>query len=85
MYGFISQFYPLLDSIKHECKKTSYGKIEIIEIKSPAKKFSELRTLDNILIEIASHFYRLFNYSEDKFGIGRYICNSRRIFFLSRR
>ena len=110
MSGFISQFYPLLDSIKHERQKTSYGKIETIEIKSPAKKFSKLRTPDNILIEIlqvadndlnffvsdiqlsealgygkhiikyhsswgnsikiASHFYRLFNYSENKFGIG---------------
>ena len=109
MSVFISQFYPLLDSIKHERKKNSYGKIETIEIKSSAKKFSELRTPDNILIEIlqvadndlnffvsdiqlsealgygkhsvryhsslgnsikiASKFYRILGYSEDKFGI----------------
>ena len=52
MSAFVNKFYPLLDEIKHERQKTSYKKPNVVEIKTPAKKIAELKTINNILLEI---------------------------------
>lgn len=51
MPAFVSRFYPLLDEIKHERQKDPPPN-DVVEFKTPAKKFAELRAPNNTLIEI---------------------------------
>lgn len=50
--AFVNKFYALLDEIKHERQKTLYKKPDVIEIKTSAKKITELKAPNNTLLEI---------------------------------